>query len=104
MIVYLVAGTDYMKSVPNVANKGNVSSFKHKPAAVPTKPKIAFSENSGSTSRAANAIHGPDNHEEELIVRLPSYKAPSHGLYMQPPLYHYNRYYQVLQTVIVSLF
>jgi hypothetical protein len=29
---------------------------------------------------AANAIHGPDNHEEELIVRLPSYKAPSHGL------------------------
>jgi hypothetical protein len=70
----------HRKSVPNVANKGNVSSFKHKPAAVPTKPKIAFSENSGSTSRAANAIHGPDNHEEELIVRLPSYKAPSHGL------------------------
>ena len=70
----------HRKSVPNVANKGNVSSFKHKPAAVPTKPKITFSENSGSTSRAANAIHGPDNHEEELIVRLPSYKAPSHGL------------------------
>jgi hypothetical protein len=65
----------HRKSVPNVANKGNVSSFKHKPAAVPTKPKIAFNENSGSTSRAANTIHGPDNHEEELIVRLPSYKA-----------------------------
>ena len=70
----------HRKSLPNAANKGNVSTFKHKPAAVPTKPKIAFSENKGSTSRAANAIHGPDNHEEELVVQPPSYEAPSPGL------------------------